>query len=406
MAATRAEPRSSARWRAAYPPPRRRSPCSRRPRRSDARRCSPPPAASADRGRGRRIDLLGQGLRAADHALPRLLRLLHLPDAIPASPARITLTPEQVLALVRAGERLGAKEALFSLGDKPEALFPEHREFLRRMGHRTTLGYLRAVSALRRSSETGAPAPRQSGPDGRARPAVAARGQRQHGHHARDDLRAAARPGPRPRPRARQGAARAGSGPSRSPASCRHPLHHRHPASASARPTPSASRRSSPSAICTSATGHIQEVIVQNFRAQAATIPMRGRPEPAMDDLLRTVAVARLLLGPDDEHPGAAQPVRRGLRRGCPRPGINDWGGVSPLTPDHINPERPWPGLARAAARPPRRAGHELARAAGRLSRVRDARRVRRRAAARRACAALVDADGLVRRPRRWRTWN
>ncbi len=66
----------------------------------------------------------------------------------PGEPGAFTLTPEQVLALVKAGERLGAKEALFSLGDKPEALFPEHREFLRRMGHRTTLDYLRAVSAL------------------------------------------------------------------------------------------------------------------------------------------------------------------------------------------------------------------------------------------------------------------
>ena len=66
----------------------------------------------------------------------------------PGEPGALTMTPEQVLALVKAGERLGAKEALFSLGDKPEALFPEHRDFLRRMGHRTTLDYLRAVSEL------------------------------------------------------------------------------------------------------------------------------------------------------------------------------------------------------------------------------------------------------------------
>src|ERR1700738_3331088 len=66
----------------------------------------------------------------------------------PGEPGVFTMTPEQVLALAKSGERLGAKEALFSLGDKPEALFAEHRAFLRRMGHRTTLGYLRAVSAL------------------------------------------------------------------------------------------------------------------------------------------------------------------------------------------------------------------------------------------------------------------
>ena len=59
-----------------------------------------------------------------------------------------SMTPEEVVALVQAGGRLGAKEALFSLGDKPEALFPEHREFLRRHGHRTTLSYLRAMCEL------------------------------------------------------------------------------------------------------------------------------------------------------------------------------------------------------------------------------------------------------------------
>src|SRR5262249_36097518 len=66
----------------------------------------------------------------------------------PGEPGALSMTPDQVLALARAGERLGAKEALFSLGDRPEALFPEYREFLRRMGHKTTLGYLREVSAL------------------------------------------------------------------------------------------------------------------------------------------------------------------------------------------------------------------------------------------------------------------
>src|SRR6187455_2815186 len=63
----------------------------------------------------------------------------------PGQPGAHTMTPDEVLALVHAGERLGAKEALFSLGDKPEALFPEHRELLRRMGHRTTMSYLRTV---------------------------------------------------------------------------------------------------------------------------------------------------------------------------------------------------------------------------------------------------------------------
>src|SRR5215471_7511965 len=66
----------------------------------------------------------------------------------PGEPGAHTMTPDEVLALVQAGDRLGAKEALFSLGDKPEARFPEQRAFLRRHGHRTTLGYLRAMCAL------------------------------------------------------------------------------------------------------------------------------------------------------------------------------------------------------------------------------------------------------------------
>ena len=89
--------------------------------------------------------------------------------------------------------------------------------------------------------------------------------------------------------------------------------------------------------------GHVQEVIVQNFRAKPR-IPMRDAPEPALDDLLRTLAVARLVLGPDVnlQAPPNLSP------RTFPRllaAGLNDWGGVSPLTLDHINPEKPWPLL-------------------------------------------------------------
>ncbi|GAA3202285.1 bifunctional FO biosynthesis protein CofGH [Dactylosporangium siamense] len=89
--------------------------------------------------------------------------------------------------------------------------------------------------------------------------------------------------------------------------------------------------------------GHIQEVIVQNFRAKPDTA-MRGMPDAELHELAATVAVARLVLGPkariqappnliDDEH---------GLLL---RAGIDDWGGVSPVTPDHVNPERPWPAI-------------------------------------------------------------
>ena len=106
--------------------------------------------------------------------------------------------------------------------------------------------------------------------------------------------------------------------------------------------------------------GHVQEVIIQNFRVKAR-IPMAAWPEPDLGDMLRTLAVARMILremniqAPPNLAPQPAQ-NRRAL--GTPRTldrqgayerlleaGINDWGGVSPLTPDYINPEAPWPHL-------------------------------------------------------------
>jgi FO synthase len=103
--------------------------------------------------------------------------------------------------------------------------------------------------------------------------------------------------------------------------------------------------------------GHIQEVIIQNFRAKA-TIPMRGWPEPGALDLLRTVAVARLLLGPSMNVQAPPNLSAEGYDQ-LPAAGLNDWGGISPLTPDHINPERPWPGLVELRRRT-EGAGHEL----------------------------------------------
>jgi FO synthase len=87
--------------------------------------------------------------------------------------------------------------------------------------------------------------------------------------------------------------------------------------------------------------GHIQEVIIQNFRAKPR-IPMHNAPEPSLSELLRTLAVARLLLGPDvniQAPPNLSADAYPRLLAA----GLNDWGGISPLTLDHINPERPWP---------------------------------------------------------------
>ena len=317
----------------------------------------------------------------------------------PGEPGAFTMTPDQVLALARAGARLGAKEALFSLGDKPEALFPEHRAFLRSMGHRTTLGYLRDVSA-RVLEETGL-LPHANPGLMTERDLAALRevnvsmgimlesaSERLLAPGAAHDRAPDKVPARRLRTIARAGALGIpfttgiliGIGEThaervQSLVAIRD-LHERY--------------------------GHIQEVIVQNFRAKA-TIPMRGWPEPDGLDLIRTVAVARLLLGPTVNIQAPPNLSADGYDR-LPAAGLNDWGGLSPLTPDHINPERPWPGLAELRRRT-EAAGHEL----------RERLAIYPEYAAREAfldprlrprVARLVDAEGFVRPELEiWRDW-
>jgi 7,8-didemethyl-8-hydroxy-5-deazariboflavin synthase CofG subunit len=317
----------------------------------------------------------------------------------PGEPGALTMTPEQVVALCRAGERLGAKEALFSLGDKPEAAFPSHREFLRRMGHRTTLDYLRAVSELV-LEETGLlphanPGLMTERDLARLREVSVSMGIMLESTSARLLAKGAAHdraPDKVPARRLKTMSLAGklgipfttgiliGIGETRAERVASllaiRELHERH--------------------------GHIQEVIIQNFRAKAS-IPMRGWPEPDAEDLLRTVAVARLLLGPDMNIQAPPNLSLEGYER-LPGAGLNDWGGISPLTPDHINPERPWPGLVELRRRT-EAAGHVLRerlaiypdythRAAFVDGRLRE--RVTR----------LIDDDGLVKPGlERWRDW-
>ena len=104
--------------------------------------------------------------------------------------------------------------------------------------------------------------------------------------------------------------------------------------------------------------GHIQEVIVQNFRAKPGT-PMAAAPEPSLEDHLWTIAVARLVLGPGTSVQ-APPNLRPGALARLVDAGLDDWGGVSPVTPDHVNPEAPWPHLIELA-RATESAGKSLA---------------------------------------------
>jgi FO synthase len=355
-------------------------------------------AALRDRGRGRRITFSAKVFIP----LTTLCRdycgyCTFRKD--PGEPGAFTMSPDQVLALARAGARLGAKEALFSLGDKPEALFAEHRAFLRSVGHRTTLGYLRAVSE-QVLEETGLLPHANPGlmterdlaslrevnvSMGIMLESTSTRLLAPGAAHDRAPdkvperrLRTIARAGTLSIPFTTGiliGIGETHAGRVESLLAIR-ALHERY--------------------------GHIQEVIIQNFRAKP-TIPMRDWPDPAPEDLLRTVAVARLLLGPDMNIQAPPNLSAQGYDR-LPAAGLNDWGGISPLTPDHINPERPWPGLAELRRRT-ESAGHELrerlavypeyaTRAAFLDERLRD--RVSR----------AVDPDGLVRPDLEvWRQW-
>jgi 7,8-didemethyl-8-hydroxy-5-deazariboflavin synthase CofG subunit len=318
----------------------------------------------------------------------------------PGEPGALTMTPEQVLALTRAGERLGAKEALFSLGDRPEAIFPEYREFLNRMGHATTLGYLRQVCELV-TKETGLLPHANPGLMGE-RDLSALRevnvsmgimletlSERLLGPGLAHDRAPDKVPSRRLRTIGLAGKLAIpfttgiliGIGETHAERvhalMAIRELHERY--------------------------GHIQEVIVQNFRRKPG-IPMRDHTEPPMDDLLRTAAVARLLLGPDMSIQVPPNLSDADFAR-LPEAGINDWGGVSPLTPDHINPERPWPGLA-ALRRATESAGLELRERlavypeyAGRPEFVDEGLRPK--------VKRLVDDQGLVRGDlERWRAWN
>ena len=263
----------------------------------------------------------------------------------PDQPGAHTMTPDQVLQVAEAGERMGCTEALFSLGDKPELAFPEMRAILRHLGYNSTLQYLEAMCelVLRETTLLPHPNPGLLSAEWIARLAAVSPSM---GLMLETTNSALLAPG-----------AAHDNAPDKVPAK-------------RLRTIEEAGKQSVPFTtgllIGIGETtedrvdtllairelhqryGHIQEVIVQNFRAKP-DIPMHDWPEPARGEMLRTVAVARLLM-PDvnlQAPPNLSAPYYEELLDA----GINDWGGVSPLTPDFINPEKPWPHLAQLQSR-------------------------------------------------------
>jgi FO synthase len=251
------------------------------------------------------------------------------------------LSPEQVLDIARVGRDAGCREALFTLGDKPELRYPAAREWLESRGYGTTLEYLRAVTIMV-IEETGLlphlnpgvmtweelATLKQVAPSMGIMLETTSRrllGKGQAHHNAPDK-------DPDVRLRTIEDAGRL-SVPFTSGIliGIGETLGERIDTLVAMR---GAHRRY----------GHVQEVIVQNFRAKPDTA-MRNHPEPDLDDLLATVATARVLLGPT-VHLQAPPNLTPDRYPTILRAGIDDWGGISPVTPDHVNPEAPWPGLA------------------------------------------------------------
>ncbi|PWW25253.1 FO synthase subunit 1 /FO synthase subunit 2 [Geodermatophilus normandii] len=257
------------------------------------------------------------------------------------------LSPDEVLEIARQGAALGCKEALFTLGDRPEDRWPVAAEWLEAHGFDSTLGYLRAM-AIRVLEETGLlphlnPGVMTWEEVQRLKPVSASMGmmlettatrlwsERSGPHHGSPDKE------PRVRLRVLEDAGRSavpfttgvllgiGETPAeRVDAVLRiRAAHSRH--------------------------GHVQEVIVQNFRAKPRTA-MAAHDDLALQEYVAAVAVTRLLLGPRarvQAPPNLSDSTELGLLL---RAGVDDWGGVSPLTPDHVNPERPWPHIDTLAA--------------------------------------------------------
>jgi FO synthase len=256
-----------------------------------------------------------------------------------------TMTPEEVLAVARQGEQLGCTEALFSLGDKPELVFPTMRETLRRLGYKSTLQYLEAICelVLRETLLLPHPNPGLMSAEWIDR---LARVSPSMGLMLETTNRVLLRPG-----------AAHDNAPDKDPA-----LRLRTIEAAGRLGVPFTTGlligigESIEDRVDTLLAirkqhkryGHIQEVIVQNFRAKS-DIPMRDWPEPGKGEMLRAVAVARLLMPQMNLQapPNLSDPYYGDLLDA----GINDWGGVSPLTPDFINPEKPWPHVEQLRAR-------------------------------------------------------
>lgn len=279
-----------------------------------------------------------------------------VPGKLRAEGHGMYLEPDEILEIARQGAELGCKEALFTLGDRPEDRWPEAKQWLDERGYDSTLDYVRAM-AIRVLEETGLlphlnPGVMSWAEISRLKPVAPSMGMMLETTSERLFTE--------------KGQCHYGS-PDKDPA-----VRLRVLTDAGRLAVPFTTgilvgigedfteRAESIHAIRKShkAFGHIQEVIVQNFRAKDDTA-MREHDDADLDEFLAAIAVARLVLGPGMRIQAPPNLVSLDECRALLGAGVDDWGGVSPLTPDHVNPERPWPNLD-TLARLSSEAGFEL----------------------------------------------
>src|SRR5579863_9936499 len=263
----------------------------------------------------------------------------------PGQPGAHFMTPEEVLALAEQGRRAGCKEALFSLGDQPERIFPEARDFLRTQGFTRTLDYVAAMSELVLDKTGLLP---HANPGVMDRPAL---------ERLKDSNASVGLMLENVSVRLMQHGLPHANAPDKVPALRLRTMEEAGKLSIAFTTgiligigETMEERVDSLLAIRAlhEKYGHIQEVIIQNFRAKP-DIPMAHHIEPTMDDMLRTIAVARLILGPEMNIQAPPNLSYADFPR-LLEAGINDWGGVSPVTKDFINPEAAWPQIGRLQA--------------------------------------------------------
>lgn len=258
----------------------------------------------------------------------------------PGQPGAHFMMPDDVLALAEQGKRAGCKEALFSLGDQPERIFPEAREFLRKQGYARTLDYLAAMCELVLERTGLLPHANPGVMDGAAldmlkesNASVGLMLENISVRLMRDGLPHANAPDKVPALRLRtmeEAGKRSMAFTTGILIGIGETMEERVDSLFAIR-------------AMHEKFGHIQEVIVQNFRAKP-DIPMANHPEPSLDEMLRTLAVARLILGPEMNLQAPPNLSYEDFPRLLDA-GINDWGGISPVTKDFINPEAAWPQI-------------------------------------------------------------